>query len=180
EQLEIVHRLLREDHVDHSGERYRLEHAPGLRRPGLPLLVGGSARPGTTTPAVRFADEYNALFGTLPEIRARKDVLDLACERAGRDPATLTYSLMAPCVLGRDEREVRDSARRIGERFGRDPDEVIDRYGERGPVGTPDQAVERLKELEDIGYERVMLQHLDHRDLETVALIGQELVPALA
>ena len=163
-----------------SGERYRLEDAPGLHRPALPLLVGGSAKPGTTTPAVLFADEYNALFGTLPEIRARRDVLDEACERAGRDPATLTYSLMAPCVLGRDEREVRNSARRIGERFGRNSEEVIERYGERGPVGTPDQAVERLKEIEAIGYERVMLQHLDHRDLDTVALIGRELVPALS
>jgi alkanesulfonate monooxygenase SsuD/methylene tetrahydromethanopterin reductase-like flavin-dependent oxidoreductase (luciferase family) len=180
EQLEIVHRLLHEDHVDHAGERYRLERAPGLHRPALPLLVGGSARPGTTTPAVLFADEYNSLFGTLPEVQARKDVLDEACERAGRDPATLTYSLMAPCVLGRDEREVRDSARRIGERFGREPEEVIERYGERGPVGTPDEAVERLKEIEAVGYDRVMLQHLDHRDLETVALIGRELVPALA
>ena len=28
--------------------------------------------------------------------------------------------------------------------------------------------------------ERVMLQHLDHRDLEMVALIGRELAPAMA
>jgi hypothetical protein len=28
--------------------------------------------------------------------------------------------------------------------------------------------------------ERVMLQHLDHRDLEMVALIGQELAPLVA
>lgn len=180
EQLEIVHRLLREERVDHEGERYRLHDAPGLHRPDLPLLVGGSAKPGTTIPAVRFADEYNTLFGTLPEIRARKQALDEACERAGRDPATLRYSLMAPCVLGRDEREVLESAERIGARFGRDPAEVMERYGERGPVGTPEQAVERLKQIEEAGYERVMLQHLEHRDLDTVALIGRELVPALS
>jgi alkanesulfonate monooxygenase SsuD/methylene tetrahydromethanopterin reductase-like flavin-dependent oxidoreductase (luciferase family) len=180
EQLEIVHRLLREERVDHEGERYRLHDAPGLHRPDLPLLVGGSAKPGTTVPAVRFADEYNTLFGTLPEIRARRQVLDEACERAGRDPATLRYSLMAPCVLGRDEREVLESAARIGARFGRDPAEVMERYGERGPVGTPEQAVEHLKQIEEAGYERVMLQHLEHRDLDTVALIGRELVPALS
>jgi alkanesulfonate monooxygenase len=179
EQLEIIHRLLREDRVDDRGDRYVLQDAPGLHRPELPLLVGGSAKPGTTGPAVRFADEYNALFGTLTEVRERKKALDEACERAGRDPATLRYSLMAPIVLGRDERDVHESARRIGARFGREPEEVLERYGERGPVGTPDQAIERLKEIEEVGYERVMLQHLEHRDLDTVALIGRELVPAL-
>jgi alkanesulfonate monooxygenase SsuD/methylene tetrahydromethanopterin reductase-like flavin-dependent oxidoreductase (luciferase family) len=57
---------------------------------------------------------------------------------------------------------------------------VLERYGERGPVGTIDQVVDRLKAIEAIGYERVMLQHLAHDDLETVALIGRELTPAVA
>lgn len=179
EQVEIVHGLLREERVDFEGEHYRLQDAPGLRRPGLPILVGGSAKPGTLAPAVRFADEYNTFFATVDEVRERKQRLDDACEQAGRDPATLRYSLMAPCVVGRDERELQDSARRVGARFGRDPQEVLQRYGERGPVGTVEQVIERLKQIEEIGYERVMLQHLAHEDLDTVALIGRELVPAV-
>jgi alkanesulfonate monooxygenase SsuD/methylene tetrahydromethanopterin reductase-like flavin-dependent oxidoreductase (luciferase family) len=180
EQIEIVHGLLHEDRVDFEGTYHRLVDAPGLHRPELPILVGGSAKPGTTVPAVRFADEYNALFGTLDEVRERKQRLDEACERGGRDPSTLRYSLMAPCVIGLTEQEVLESARRIGARFGRDPQDVLERNREHGPVGTIAQAVERLKEIEAIGYERVMLQHLAHDDLETVALIGRELVPAVA
>jgi F420-dependent oxidoreductase-like protein len=180
EQLEIVHRLLREDGVDYKGTYYELSGAPGLARPDLPILVGGSAKPGTTEPAVRFADEYNTFFATMDQIRERKQTLDDACERAGRDPATLRYSLMAPCIVGRNEREVLESARRSGARFGRDPQQVLERYGEFGPVGTVEQVVERLKQIEDVGYERVMLQHLAHQDLDTVALIGRELAPAVA
>ena len=179
EQLEIANRLLREDVVDFSGEHYTLQNAPGLKRPNLPVLVGGSVKPGTVEPAVRFADEYNTFFVTTDEAKARKQKLDEACERAGRDPATLRYSLMAPLVVGRDEREVQASARRVGERFGRDPQQVLERYGEFGPVGTVEQVVERLQQMEEIGYERVMLQHLAHQDLETVALIGRELTPAV-
>jgi F420-dependent oxidoreductase-like protein len=104
EQLEIVNRLLREDNVDFAGDHYTLRGAPGLHRPELPILVGGSAKPGTVEPAVRFADEYNTFFATTDEVRERKRTLDEACERAGRDPATLRSSLMAPCVVGRDER----------------------------------------------------------------------------
>jgi alkanesulfonate monooxygenase SsuD/methylene tetrahydromethanopterin reductase-like flavin-dependent oxidoreductase (luciferase family) len=180
EQLEIVHGLLNEDRVSFEGTYYKLVDAPGLGRPDLPILVGGSAKPGTARPAVRFADEYNALFGTLDQARQRKQLLDEACERAGRDPSTLRYSLMAPCVIGRDETEVLDSARRIASRSGQSPQAVLERSREHGPVGTIDQAVERLKQIEEIGYERVMLQHLAHDDLETVALIGRELAPAVA
>src|SRR5207244_10283381 len=159
EQVEIVHRLLREERVDFAGEHYSLADAPGLGRPDLPLLVGGSARPGTTGPAVRFADEYNTFFATTDELRERKAKLDEACERAGRDPATLRYSLMAPSVIGEDEAALHEAARRIGARFGRKADEVLEGYGERGPVGTIDRVVDRLREIEAIGFERVMLQH---------------------
>ncbi len=180
EQVEIVHNLLHEDHVDFKGTYYELADAPGLGRPDLPILVGGSAKPGTARPAVRFADEYNALFGTLDEVRERKQLLDEACERGGRDPSTLRYSLMAPCVIGRDDREVLASARRIGARFAREPEDVLERHREHGPVGTIAEAAERLKQIEELGYDRVMLQHLVHDDLETVALIGRELAPAVA
>jgi alkanesulfonate monooxygenase SsuD/methylene tetrahydromethanopterin reductase-like flavin-dependent oxidoreductase (luciferase family) len=175
-----VHVLLRSDRVDFDGTYYQLRDAPGSNRPQLPLLVGGGAKPGTTTPAVRFADEYNTFFATVEEVRERKQRLDEACERAGRDPATLRYSLMAPCVIGEDDAAVRESAQRIGARFGREPQQVIDRYGERGPVGTIDQVVERLREIEALGFERVMLQHLVHDDLHTVELIGRELAPRVA
>src|SRR5580765_1843782 len=180
EQLEIVHGLLHDDRVDFGGAYFRLQDAPGLQRPDLTLLVGGSAKPGTTGPAVRFADEYNCVFGTFDDARERKQRLDEACERGGRDPDSLRYSLMAPIVVGRDDRQVQQSAQRIGERFGRDPQQVLERYAQSGPVGTVEQVVERLKEIEALGFERVMLQHLAHQDLDTVALIGRELAPAVA
>jgi alkanesulfonate monooxygenase SsuD/methylene tetrahydromethanopterin reductase-like flavin-dependent oxidoreductase (luciferase family) len=180
EQLEIAHKLLHEERVDFEGAFYRLQDAPGLGRPDLPILVGGSAKPGTAKPAALFADEYNTLFSTLDEVRARMAALDRACEEVDRDPATLRRSLMAPLVVGRDEREVLESARRIGSRFNRDPQEVLDRYGQFGPVGTVEEAAVRLRALEEAGIERVMLQHLAHEDLDTIALIGRELAPAVA
>jgi alkanesulfonate monooxygenase SsuD/methylene tetrahydromethanopterin reductase-like flavin-dependent oxidoreductase (luciferase family) len=180
EQLEIVHGLLRQERVSYDGAFYRLLDAPGLMRPDLPILVGGSARPGTAEPAARFADEYNTLFATTAELQQRKRTLDAACERVDRDPATLRRSLMAPLVVGTDEREVRASAQRIAERFGRDADTVLERYGDIGLVGTPERIVQRLREIEELGYDRVMLQHLVHDDLVTVALVGRELAPAVA
>jgi alkanesulfonate monooxygenase SsuD/methylene tetrahydromethanopterin reductase-like flavin-dependent oxidoreductase (luciferase family) len=180
EQLEIVHGLLRHERSSFDGAYYKLVDAPGLGRPDVNLLVGGSAKPGTAGPAARFADEYNTLFDSFEELRRRQRSLDQACADAGRDPATLRRSLMAPVVLGRDERELRDSARRVALIYDRDPKDVLEGEGDHAPIGTLEQVAERLKRLEELGYERVMLQHLAHQDLDTVALIGRELAPAVA
>ena len=39
--------------------------------------------------------------------------------------------------------------------------------------GTVDQVAERLRELEEAGVSRVMLQHLDHADTDMVAVLGE-------
>jgi F420-dependent oxidoreductase-like protein len=183
EQVEIVRRLLTEERVSFAGAHYELDDAPGIRgvqRPGPPLVVGGSAKRGTTTPAVRFADEYNVVFAPADELRERRLRLDAACASVGRDPATLRYSVMTPLLVGGDDGEVRESAVRIAAKTEREPDEVRAHYAQVGAAGTVDEVVERLRALEGLGYERAMLQHLVHDDLETVRLIGRELAPALA
>ena len=61
-----------------------------------------------------------------------------------------------------------------------DPEEYKATRGEATILGTIDEAAARLRAYEDAGVERVMLQHLDHTDLDMVELIGRELAPAVA
>jgi alkanesulfonate monooxygenase SsuD/methylene tetrahydromethanopterin reductase-like flavin-dependent oxidoreductase (luciferase family) len=161
EQLEIVHRLWTEEHVDFQGEHYTLENAPGLpkpvQRPHPPIIVGGGGSRGTAEPAARFADEYNTPFKSPEEFAEVRAKVSAACERIGRDPATMRFSLMTGCVFG----ETREPSTRT-------------------LVGSVDEIAARLREYEAAGCERVMLQHLAHADLEPVRLIGRELAPAVA
>ena len=89
---------------------------------------------------------------------------------------------MTGCLVGADETELLERAGRLAERFprGEDGEAVLRRYRERAVAGTTEEVVERLSAFADAGVERVMLQHLLHDDLDAVALIGRELVPALA
>jgi alkanesulfonate monooxygenase SsuD/methylene tetrahydromethanopterin reductase-like flavin-dependent oxidoreductase (luciferase family) len=88
---------------------------------------------------------------------------------------------MTGVLVGADRDDLRARARRLADRVGTDPDPDRLRAEDDGwIVGTPDEAVEQLAALRDAGAERVMLQHLVHDDLETVALIGSELAPRLA
>jgi alkanesulfonate monooxygenase SsuD/methylene tetrahydromethanopterin reductase-like flavin-dependent oxidoreductase (luciferase family) len=43
-------------------------------------------------------------------------------------------------------------------------------------VGTVDRVAEQMHALSEAGIERFFLQHLDHTDIETVELIGAELI----
>ena len=46
-------------------------------------------------------------------------------------------------------------------------------------AGTPEQAVEKVLRLRDLGAERVYLQLVDLRDLEHLELIAAEVLPHL-
>ena len=188
EQTEIVHRLLTDGSgaVDFAGSHYRLEGARGLpkpvQRPRPPLIVGGSARAGTLRPAVRFADEYNTYGVGVDECRRRRVRVREACERAGRDPDSLPFSLMTGCVVGADEADLRERARRVAAKVGWDgePEAFLAQVRETWLVGTATQVVERLGELAAVGVERVFLQHWEHDDPDPVRLVGAEIVPAVA
>ncbi len=186
EQLEIVHRLWTEERVDFHGRHYTLEDAPGrpkpVQHPRPRLLVGGSGTRGSAEPAARFADEYNSPFVSPEDYATIRAKVVGACERAGRDPATMHFSTMTGCLIGSTRDEALERARQLYGRIARDVDfeTWIERYAQRSIIGSVEEAAARLREYEEAGCERVMLQHLLHADLEPVRLIGRELAPALA
>ena len=186
EQLEIVHRLWTEEHVDFHGRHYTLEDAPGrpkpVQQPRPRLLVGGSGSRGSAEPAARFADEYNSPFVSPEDYATVRAKVVRACERVGRDPATMHFSTMTGCLIGSTRDEALERARQLYGRIARDVDfeTWIERYAQRSIIGSVEEAAARLREYEEAGCERVMLQHLLHADLEPVRLIGRELAPALA
>ena len=170
EQVEVVIRSWTEDGFDHDGANYTLRDQDALPRPVQkphpPLILGGRAKPRSAALAARFAAEYNTLGAPLDELEQRGRRLDDACAAVGREPGTLVHSLMTTCVVGRDAAEVAERRRRV-------EDLTAGPLGEEDLVGTVDELLERFAELEAVGIRRVFLQHLDHRDLAAVALMGE-------
>jgi F420-dependent oxidoreductase-like protein len=176
EQLEIVHRLWTDERVDFHGAYYTLEDAPAqpkpVQQPHPPILVGGSGTKGTAEPAARFADEYNTPFVSPTNFARIRAKVERACESTGR---TLRYSTMTGCLIGETHDDALERARRLYGRTHRDADfdAWLAGYSERALIGSVDEVAARLREYEAAGCERVMLQHLLHADLESVALIGR-------
>ena len=181
EQLEIVHDgHWGEGPFTFEGEHYTLRDLDAqpkpVQRPHPPLIMGGAAGPRAARLAARFADEYNTVMPTLDEIRERRERITAACEQAGRDP--IPFSVMTTTLIGADRAELERRAAALGELSGQAVD--LDAVRDRWLAGTVDELVARLREYDEAGVSRVYLQHLLHRDLDAVELIGRELVPAVA
>jgi F420-dependent oxidoreductase-like protein len=185
EQVEIVMRSWTEDLLDHSGPAYELREQTALprpyQRPHPPLVLGGTVKRRFAALAARFADEVNTLGAPNDELRERKSRLDRACADAGRDPETLGFSVMTACFVGADRSEVLE---RIGSFLairGGDvqAEEMLEQRRASWLAGTVEEVAERIRELEGVGVTRVFLQHLNHADDEMVALVGEQLLPAL-
>jgi probable F420-dependent oxidoreductase len=92
----IIRTLLRDGRIDHEGEFYRLENCvldPPPARPGAPPLLLGSTGSRMLAIALPHVDAWNvwwADYGNSVEgfASVREQVAE-ACERVGRDPATV-------------------------------------------------------------------------------------------
>jgi alkanesulfonate monooxygenase SsuD/methylene tetrahydromethanopterin reductase-like flavin-dependent oxidoreductase (luciferase family) len=170
EQVEIVRGLWGEGPFSFTGEHYALDAVDARPKPRRPwLIMGGEARRRAAALAARFADEYNTVYVGASECRERRARLEAAWEAQGR--SDLVFSLMTGAAIGRDRAEARERVRAVGARRG-DP-------GFTPPDcwihGTVEEAAEQLAALDAAGVDRVMLQLLDHDDLDHIALIGAEL-----
>lgn len=147
--------------------------------PAPRILIGGKGRRRTPALAARYADEQNTMMLPPAECADLRAILDVACADAGRDPIPL--SLMTPVLVGRTRDEVLERAARLLEALGsdRDPDDYVARVGEVGIAGTPDEAVERLRDYEQAGVDRVMAQHLLVDDDAMLDLVADAVLPQL-
>jgi F420-dependent oxidoreductase-like protein len=180
EQLQILHGLWDEpDGWSFKGRHYTIEDAQFRRRP-VPrphILTGGGGTPRGMRIAARWTDEFN-LSSSSPDLAREKfAALDEACRAAGRDPATLTRSVMAGVLVGSDARELRTREQALRAALGGDGgDDWLDERRKRWVYGTPDQARATVARFAEAGAERIMLQDFVPRDLAMIELLGRELV----
>jgi len=160
----------------YRGRHYQVVDSPGLpkpvQRPGPPVIVGGGGLRQTPLLAARYASEFNRAFRPLGETSEQFARVGAACESEGRDPATMVYSAAQVVCCGRDDAEVARRAAAIG----RDVDELR----ENGLCGSPDEVTAKLATYAGAGASRAYLQILDLTDLDHLALIGEEVLPACA
>jgi len=179
EQLTIITGLWStpaQERYSFHGAHYRLSEGPALpkplQRPHPPVIVGGLGTRRTPALAARFAGEFNVPFAPVELTAARFEGVRAACAATGRDPDELVYSHAITVCCANE----RSGLERRAARIGRELEELR----VAGAAGSPAEVIARLQEYRRAGASRAYLQVIDLDDLEHVALIAAEVMPAVA
>ncbi|MFW2340886.1 MAG: LLM class flavin-dependent oxidoreductase [Acidimicrobiia bacterium] len=148
-----------------EGRYYQLKGNIQPKPKNLPVIIGGSGKARTPRLAGTFADEYNHFIAPAADIAPKILRVRRAAEQAGRDPNSITMSVMGPVLVGADESEYRQNLAAAAAERDRSSDDMEERWANAGiPVGPAERAQETLAELERIGVSKMYVQHLDLSD----------------
>jgi len=170
EGMEVVTQLLKSnDPVTFEGTYYQVREAtllPKTKRKGGPkILVGGNGNKRTLNIAARYADEWNCTFKIPSKFLELNSRLDEALKAAGREPKSVRRSMMAGCVFGREET--------LDKKMKAYGGESLPELREHGLIaGDADTVREQLKQLDQAGLQRIMLQWLDLDDMDGLEMLA--------
>lgn len=187
EQVPIVHGLLTEDTFSFEGRHYRLDGADQLpkpvQRPRPPIILGGrTVGPRMQALIGGYADEFNTVGGTPSDVATRFARARAGVKAAGRDPDALVTSLMTWFFVAPTEEAYVEKLRRA---HALDPTAgPFDAYRADIEhdciVGTPGQAIERLRTYAAVGVQRIFLNHELYDDLEMLDVMTTDILPEVA
>ena len=143
-----------------NGEHYQVDGA--IVRPlplqdgGIPIWVAGGGEKVTLRIAAQYADYTNFAGGNPVEFAAKSEILRGHCESVGTDFDHIVRTTDINVVIGETEREVKDRLAAIEARWipylgAEKAAETIHQYGTGPGVGTPEQVIENLQQLEKVG-----------------------------
>ena len=178
EAVEVMTRLWTGETVSYAGTYYHLNNARALPRPvqdPLPLVVGGRGGPRSVALAARHAAEYNTTSTDPAGAAETYAKVRAACERAGRDPASMRLSWMGTVLVGAGEAALRRRAELMAPWAGMpgaDAETVLGRIGAHSIVGVHADAAEKLQAYADAGAERIYARIWDLDDLDQISEIS--------
>lgn len=182
EALAVIHGLWTEpDGWSYEGRHWQVRDALFRPRPVAGerrhpnLILGGDGGPRLARLVATYADEFNRQSASADRVRAAYANVAEACRAIGRDPDTVVRSAMVGVLVAETEAELEERVAQLLAFTGAGEDAAawLAERRTRWIIGTPDQAWQRIRDLEAAGVQRIMLQDFLPRDLEMVALIGR-------
>ena len=188
EGVQIMRQAWTEGVATFRGEHYTVDGA--ICRPlplqpgGIPLWVAGGGEKKTLRTAAKYAD-YTNFDGTPETFAAKSAILAGHCTDVGRDFDAIVRSANYNVLIGADEAEVELRKAWVLAHYRpllpADRLEQVEALLNGGPmVGTPEQIVERLRGMADLGlgYAITFFPEAAY-DLSGVRLFADRVIPAL-
>jgi F420-dependent oxidoreductase-like protein len=190
EGVQIMRDAWRDGRVSFHGEHYQANGAIVAPKPlqdnGIPLWIAGGGEKVTLKIAAKYAQYTN--FTAEPEGFAHKSkVLEGHCADVGTDYGAIVRSANFNAIVGSSEAEVSERVERIRARqiSKANPEAVegmlANATSPDSATGTPEQIVERLTRMRDLGCEYAILYFPEAAyDRSGIELFEREIIPALS
>ena len=190
EGVQIMRDAWRDGRVTFNGKHYQVNDAIVAPKPlqdgGPPLWIAGGGEKVTLKIAAKYARYTN--FSSDPEVFAHKSkVLAEHCRNVGTDYDSIVRSANFNAVIGESEADVNDRIARLRERQVKVADEqavdsMLGMVKSPDSLGcTPEQAVERLTLMRDLGCGYAILYFPEAAyDRSGIELFEQKVIPELS
>jgi F420-dependent oxidoreductase-like protein len=195
--VEIFRQMWTTGGATYSGKYYTVDGAIGQPRPlqgtsvqgsdlnGIPIWVAGGGEKVTLRIAAEYAD-YTNFDGSPEGFAAKSAVLERHCKEIGRDFASIVRSADYNVVVGENQREVDDRIAWVGDHLKKAgiSEKVAQAQvdaARTGPlVGTPEQIVERLQDMEKLGMTYAITNFYEAAyDTSGIELFETQVIPEL-
>jgi F420-dependent oxidoreductase-like protein len=190
EGVQIMRDAWRDGRVSLAGKHYQVDGAivapKPLQEDGIPLWIAGGGEKVTLKIAAKYAQYTN--FTAEPEGFVHKSkVLEGHCAKVGTDYGAIVRSANFNAIVGSSEAEVAQRVERIRARqIAKANPEAVEAMlanatSPDSASGTPEQIVERLTRMRDLGCEYAILYFPEAAyDRSGIELFEREVIPALS
>jgi alkanesulfonate monooxygenase SsuD/methylene tetrahydromethanopterin reductase-like flavin-dependent oxidoreductase (luciferase family) len=172
-----------------AGKHYQVDGAIGRPLPlqdgGIPLWIAGGGEKKTLLSAAKYAQYTN--FDSTPDVFRRKsDILAQHCKDVGTDFDAIVRSGNFNVVIGETEKDVADKLSWVRAHYAPHlPADTLENSYKQfasGPlVGTPEQIIERLSDVRDLGLAYAIGYFVDAAyDRGSIDLFADKVIPELA
>ncbi len=189
EGVQIMRQMWTEGTATFHGEQYDVDGARCYPQPlqpgGVPLWVAGGGERKTLRIAAQHA-AYTNFAGEPEEFRHKSQVLAEHCRELGRDYGEITRSANYNVVVGETDADVERRVRWLREHYeplvpAEQVESNLRTARDSLLFGTPEQLVERLQGMRDLGLGYVITNFPELAyDLSGLELFEQQVIPALA
>ena len=158
-------------------------HPQPLQAGGIPFWIAGGGEKKTLRIAAQYA-QYTNFDGSPAGFAHKSSVLEGHCREIGRDMGEITRSANYNVVIGRDQAEVDERLAWIDAHYRATvpakADSTVTEFRNGPLIGTPEQIVEKLTELKDLGMTYAITYFAEAAyDRSGIELFEREVVPAL-
>jgi F420-dependent oxidoreductase-like protein len=178
EAIQIIRKMWTEKPTaSFNGKYYQIHNAycnpKPIQKPSPPILVGGSGERKALRIVAKYADACN-LFGSAETVKRKLSILREHCKSVGRDYDSILKTQLGLVVIDNDremaEKRVQQILKVIPEENAR---ELI---GELVIHGTPEDVLQQIELLEEVGVQYLIVNLEPYRELEALEIFGNSIV----